>query len=75
MMEKKNTTVNNNSSVLYETKDNKRVNIMGSAVVDGFACKPVKLDPTKPIYAECAGLLYLSKAVDSYKMSSVLDVT
>ena len=49
MMEKKSTTENNHSSVLSEIKDNKRFNIMGSEVVDGFACKPKKLDPNKPI--------------------------
>jgi cobalt-precorrin 5A hydrolase len=26
-----------------------KINIMGSAVVDGFECKPKKLDPNKPI--------------------------
>lgn len=31
------------------TTENKRFNIMGSEVVDGFACKPKKLDPNRPI--------------------------
>jgi len=29
----------------------------------------------KPIYAECAGLLYLAKAVDHKVMSGILDIT
>jgi cobyrinic acid a,c-diamide synthase len=29
---------------------------------------------TKPIYAECAGLLYLGKSVDSKEMSGILDI-
>jgi len=29
----------------------------------------------KPVYAECAGLLYLSKAVDNKEMSGILDIT
>lgn len=29
--------------------ENKTFNLMGSEVVKGFACKPVKLDSTKPI--------------------------
>ncbi len=49
MMEKKNITENNSIDNLIETKDDKRFNIMGSEVVDGFACKPKKLDPSKPI--------------------------
>lgn len=28
---------------------NKKINIMGSEVVDGFECKPKNLDPNKPI--------------------------
>ncbi len=28
-----------------------RKNIMGSEVVDGFACKPKRLDPNRPIYS------------------------
>ncbi|WP_041671850.1 (2Fe-2S) ferredoxin domain-containing protein [Sulfurospirillum barnesii] len=28
---------------------NKRINTMGSEVVEGFTCKPTKLDPNKPI--------------------------
>ena len=27
----------------------KKINLMGSEVVDGFVCKPKKLDPNKPI--------------------------
>lgn len=35
---------------LYGTvKEGKRFNLRGSEVVDGYACKPKKLDPTKPI--------------------------
>ncbi len=49
MMEKKNITENRGSSILTDVKDNKRFNIMGSEVVDGYACKPKKLDPNKPI--------------------------
>jgi len=30
---------------------------------------------TKPVYAECAGLLYLSKAVDDKPMAEVLDIS
>lgn len=53
MMEKKNTTenktVNRRFSIFGSEVDNKRYNLMGSEVVDGFACKPKKLDPNKPI--------------------------
>lgn len=34
---------------MKSTMENKQFNIMGSEVVDGFACKPKKLDPDKPI--------------------------
>jgi cobyrinic acid a,c-diamide synthase len=34
----------------------------------------VKHSKTKPIYAECAGLLYLGKTVDNKKMSGILDI-
>lgn len=34
----------------------------------------IKYSLTKPIYAECAGLLYLGNCVDDKKMSSILDV-
>jgi len=52
-MEPKNTTENKTVERRFnifgsEVKD-KRFNLMGSEVVDGFACKPKKLDPTKPI--------------------------
>ncbi len=40
MMEPQNTMENNNSE---------KINIMGSAVVDGYECKPKILDPNKPI--------------------------
>ncbi len=43
MMEKKSTMENS------VKKDEKLYNIMGSEVVDGFTCKPKKLDPEKPI--------------------------
>jgi len=29
--------------------ESKKINLMGSEVVEGFACKPKKLDPNKPI--------------------------
>jgi len=29
--------------------ENKKINLMGSEVVSGYQCKPVKLDPNKPI--------------------------
>jgi len=57
-MEKKNTTENSTTEnntvdrrfkVFGSQVDNKRYNLMGSEVVDGFACKPKKLDPNKPI--------------------------
>jgi cobyrinic acid a,c-diamide synthase len=35
----------------------------------------IKHAKTKPIYAECASLLYLSKAVDDKKMAGVLDIS
>lgn len=34
----------------------------------------IKHSETKPIYAECAGLLYLGNRVDEKEMSSILDV-
>ncbi|MCK5293136.1 MAG: cobyrinate a,c-diamide synthase [Arcobacteraceae bacterium] len=34
----------------------------------------IKHSETKPIYAECAGLLYLGNRVDEKKMSAILDV-
>ena len=53
MMEKKNTTENKTVSrrfnIFGAEVENKRYNLMGSEVVDGFACKPKKLDPNKPI--------------------------
>ena len=29
--------------------ESKKINLMGSEVKDGFECKPIKLDPNKPI--------------------------
>jgi len=53
MMEKKNTTENKTVerrfNIFGSEAQNKRYNLMGSEVVDGFACKPKKLDPNKPI--------------------------
>jgi len=34
----------------------------------------IKHSKSKPIYAECAGLLYLGNRVDNMKMSSIIDV-
>jgi len=34
---------------MKNTMENKKINLMGSEVVDGFECKPKKLDPNKPI--------------------------
>ena len=34
---------------LQDLTTNKNINMMGSEVVDGFACKPKKLVPNKPI--------------------------
>ena len=49
MMEQKNTTVNKRFNIFGSEVNSKRYNLMGSEVVDGFACKPKKLDPNKPI--------------------------
>lgn len=35
----------------------------------------IKHSKTKPIYGECAGLLYLGKSVDDKKMSGILDIS
>ena len=43
MMEKKSTMENN------QIPEDKKYNLMGSEVVDGFECKPKVLDPQKPI--------------------------
>ena len=52
-MEPKNTTENKTVerrfNIFGSEVEDKRFNLMGSEVVDGFACKPKKLDPTKPI--------------------------
>ena len=34
---------------MKSTMANKKINLMGSEVVEGFECKPKKLDPNKPI--------------------------
>ena len=34
---------------MKSTMENKKINLMGSEVVDGFECKPKKLEPNKPI--------------------------
>ncbi len=34
---------------MKSTMENKNINLMGSEVIDGFACKPKKLEPNKPI--------------------------
>ncbi len=49
MMEQKNTTESRRFEIYGTVKDNVRLNLRGSEVVDGFVCKPKKLDPNKPI--------------------------
>jgi cobyrinic acid a,c-diamide synthase len=41
---------------------------------DAFRNSLIDHAKTKPIYAECAGLLYLGKSVDSKEMSGILDI-
>ncbi len=41
---------------------------------DRFKNSLIRFASTKPIYAECAGLLYLSNRVDDKKMSKILDI-
>jgi cobyrinic acid a,c-diamide synthase len=41
---------------------------------DAFKSSLIEHAKTKPIYAECAGLLYLGKSVDSKEMSGILDI-
>jgi len=41
---------------------------------NNFKTSLIEHAKTKAIYAECAGLLYLSKAVDDKKMSGILDI-
>lgn len=36
-------------NTMENKEDGKRYNTMGSEIAEGYICKPVKLDPTKPI--------------------------
>ncbi len=41
---------------------------------NNFKKSLIKHSKTKPVYAECAGLLYLGNVVDDKKMSGILDI-